>query len=205
MVNGNEPNYICMDSRALALAKHLPDSERLEFYDSVYAAYIKLLNGEKDFVFPDTMLGNLIMQAVETMINGFNTYMKRVNANPSGTTNTQDSMGSQRVAKGSQSNQDQSLDQITNDQISQIKSQLQAEGYTEIEIDDALKKCYGKSIKDLSAYLRTTINNQRNKMKRLPSHDFPQRDYSKVNDELMEQTERDVAQFLKAEQAAGTK
>lgn len=204
MIDGREPNYLCLDTRAVALAKRLSDSERLAFFDGVCAVYAAKLAGDDASAFPDSIVGELIRQAADTLIDGFNTYMGRVKANPSGKKRTDNPMGGQWAANDTQSNQDQSnQDQINQDQINQIKVQLMADGYTEPEIESALKRCSGKAVRNLPAYLRQTMDNQRQSNKPLPSQNYGQRDYTGVQAELMEEQQNRIMDFIKQERGEG--
>ena len=194
MIDGREPNYICLDTRALTLARLLQDSDRLAFFDGVCEAYTAKLSGEEFSAFPDNMVGDLIKQAVNTMIDGFDTYMKRVTAN----SEWRLSLTGHRQVIDPQSNQDQSnKDQSNKDQINQIKQQFRAEGYTEAEIEDALKRCTGKSVRNIAGYLRQTMDNQRQQQKHIIAHNYTQRDYSETQAELMEEQDREMMEYLK--------
>lgn len=198
MIDGREPNYICLDTRALTLAKRLSDPERLAFFDGICASYAAKLNGAEAPAFPDDITGDLIRQAEKTLVDGFDKYMGRVYANPSGKKRTVDPTGSQWGANDAQSNQDQiNKDQITQDQINQFV----AEGYSESEIDDAIKRCGGKSsIRNISAYLRRTMDNvrqEKNTGKTVSAQDYKQRDYSSVGAEIKEEMTRRIEQHKK--------
>ena len=79
------------------------------------------------------------------------------------------------------------------------------EGFDQHEIDNAMNRARGKPVHDLAAYIRRTIENERKQGKRiLPAQDFTQRDYSGVQDELMQQLAADMEQF-KEEQQEGNK
>ena len=74
--------------------------------------------------------------------------------------------------------------------------QLRAEGYTGEEIERALKRCEGKRVRNLPAYIRQSIENERTQAKRiLPAQDFTQRDYSGVQDEMMKNLAEEMRQF----------
>ena len=200
MIDGREPNYICLDTRVMRLVRRLSDTERLTFFDAFLTAYEKKLSGDDLSVFPDNMVGDLLRQAAETMSNGYDTYMGRANANPQGK-NGRMSMTSHRPVNDTQSNQDQ-INQIQ-DYINQIKQKLSAEGFDECEIDSAVIRSKGKRIRDLAAYVRRTIENERRQGKRiLPAQDFAQRDYSGVQDELMQSLAEDMRQYKKEQQEA---
>ena len=205
MIDGREPNYICLDTRVMRLVRRLNDADRLSFIDGFLAAYDDKLSGTRSSAFPDNMVGDLLRQAAETMSNGFDAYMGRANANPEGK-NGRMSMTGHRPDNDTQSNQDQiNQDQTIQDQINQIKQQLIAEGYDGSEIDSALKRSKGKRVRDLAAYIRRTIENERRQAKRiLPAQDFAQRDYSGVQDELMQQLAADMEHY-KEEQQEGNK
>lgn len=188
MIDGREPNYICLDTRAMRLVRRLSDPERLIFFDSFLSAYDGKLSGNIPS-FPDNMVGDLLRQAAETMSNGFDTYMGRTTANPQGK-NGKMSMTGHRQANDIQSNQDQ-INEDQNIQDHQIKQQLMAEGFEESEIEHALNRSKGKRVRDLAAYVRRTIENQR-QQNRVPAQDFQQRDYSGVQKELMDSLARDM-------------
>ena len=86
---------------------------------------------------------------------------------------------------------------INSNQIqSQDMEQLRAEGYTGEEIERALKRCEGKRVRNLPAYIRQSIENERTQAKRiLPAQDFTQRDYSGVQDEMMKNLAEEMRQF----------
>ncbi len=86
---------------------------------------------------------------------------------------------------------------IKSNQIqSQDMEQLRAEGYTGEEIERALKRCEGKRVRNLPAYIRQSIENERTQAKRiLPAQDFTQRDYSGVQDEMMKNLAEEMRQF----------
>ena len=205
MIDGREPNYICLDTRVMRLVRRLNDADRLSFMDGFLAAYDDKLSGTRSSAFPDNMVGDLLRQAAETMSNGFDAYMGRANANPEGK-NGRMSMTGHRPDNDTQSNQDQiNQDQTNQDQINQIKQQLIAEGYDGSEIEAALIRSKGKCVRDLAAYIRRTIENERRQGKRiLPAQDFAQRDYSGVEDELLQQLAEDMEHY-KEEQQEGNK
>lgn len=178
MIDGREPNYICLDTRALKLVRRLSDSERLVFFDGLYSIYLDKLTGNESFFFPDTMAGELLRQAAQTLIVGFDTYMKRVNAN----SDWRNSLTDHKQVNDQQSNQDQiNKDQYNQDQINQIKMQLKAEGYSGSEIDKAFARSEGKRVKNLISYIRQSINNERQEYrtgKRVPAQEYSQRDYT---------------------------
>ena len=205
MIDGREPNYICLDTRVMRLVRRLSDTERLTFFDAFLITYEEKLSGNNFSAFPDNMVGDLLRQAAETMSNGYDTYMGRANANPQGK-NGRMSMTGHRPVNDTQSNQDQiNQDQTTQDQINQIKQQLMAEGFNQYEIDNAVNRARGKPVHDLAAYIRRTIENERKQGKRiLPAQDFAQRDYSSVQDELMQQLAAEMEQFKEAQQEGNT-
>ncbi len=205
MIDGREPNYIGLDTRVIRLVRRLDDSDRLSFLDGFLSAYDDKLSGDNSSAYPDNIVGDLIRQAAETMSTVFDTYIGRTNAN----SEWRKSLTGQRQVNDPQSNQDQinqdqiNQDQINQDQINQIKQQLTAEGYDGSEIDNALKRSKGKRVRDLAAYIRRTIDNERKQAKRiLPAQDFAQRDYSGVEDELMQNLAEDMKHF-KEEQKGG--
>ena len=203
MIDGREPNYICLDTRVIALVRRLQDQDRLAFFDGICAAYAVKLAGEDSYTFPDSIMGELMKQAADTMIDGFDKYMGRVNANLSGKKRDVDPMGSQWVANGTQSNQDQSnKDQYNRDQINQIKAQLMTDGYTDSEINSVISRCSGKRVNNLMSYIRQSIDNERKKKqkaKRVPAQEYGQRDYSSVQDELIAQQDKEMEEYLKKE------
>ena len=204
MIDGREPNYICLDTRAFKILQRLSDSERLTFYDGLYAVYLDNLNGTQVAVFPDNVAGDLLRQAAETLIDGFNTYMRRVNANLTGKKTTDNPMGTQWVPNAPQSNKDQyNQDQYNQDQINQIKLQLKAEGYSGSEIDKALTRCGGKRVRNLTAYIRQSIDNVRQNGKRVPGQEYEQRDYSGVQAELIAQQDHEMEEYIRHEREAG--
>lgn len=196
MIDGREPNYICLDTRSLALVRRLSDSDRLLFFDGLYAAYTDKLNGTSEYVYPDNMVGDLIKQAAVTMDDGFDTYMRKVNANPSGKKTSDNPKGNHRVATDSQSNKDQiNKDQNNKDQSNQIMQELIDDGYTDTEISSALKKCDFSSVRNPAAYVRQTIENQRKQLAKsnhVPAQDFQQRDYSDVDNEYKNQLAEEI-------------
>ncbi len=189
MIDGREPNYICLDTRAMRLVRRLSDPERLIFFDSFLSAYDDKLSGSASS-FPDSIVGHLRRQAAETMSNGFDAYMSRTTANPEGK-NGRMSMTGHRQANDTQSNQDQIKEDQIIDQINQIKQQLTAEGFDESEIENALNRSKGKRVRDLTAYIRRTIENQRQQT-RVPVQDFQQRDYSSVQKELIDNLAKEM-------------
>ena len=73
--------------------------------------------------------------------------------------------------------------------------QLRAAGYTDSEIDRAKKRCEGKRIRNLPAYLKQSIDNERADRaigKRVSAQDYEQRDYSEVEEEI----KRDLAKRI---------
>ena len=205
MIDGREPNYICLDTRAIRLVRRLSDPERLIFFDSFLSAYDDKLSGNYPSAFPDNMVGDLLKQAAETMSNGFDAYMGRANANPEGR-NGRKSLASHRQVNDIQSNQDQiNQDQTITDQINQIKQQLITEGYEGFEIDNALNRSKGKRVRDLAAYIRRSIENERRQGNRIiPAQDFTQRDYSGVPKEMLDNLAKEVKQFQKDQQEGNT-
>ena len=73
--------------------------------------------------------------------------------------------------------------------------QLRAAGYTDSEIERAKKRCGGKRIRNLPAYIKQSIDNERHDRavgKHVSAQDFEQRDYSEVE----EQIKRDLAKRI---------
>ena len=68
---------------------------------------------------------------------------------------------------------------------------------TEAEIEDALKRCTGKSVRNIAGYLRQTMDNQRQQQKHIIAHNYTQRDYSETQAELMEEQDREMMEYLK--------
>ena len=196
MIDGREPNYICLDTRVLTLVRRLSGSEKLIFYDGLYAAYIDKLNGTADYVCPDNMVGDLIKQAAVTMDDGFDSYMRKVNANPTGKKASDNPKGTHRVAGDPQSNKDHiNKDQNNKNQSNQIMQDLIEEGYAETEISSALAKCDFSTVRNPAAYIRQTIENQRKQqpiVKRVSAQDFQQRDYSGVDMELAQKAGEEI-------------
>lgn len=84
-------------------------------------------------------------------------------------------------------------------QSNQIREQLRAEGYTGDEIDRALKRCEGKRIRNLPAYIKQSIDNERRQGKRLlPAQDYEQRDYTGVQEQYLRELETRITN-LRAE------
>lgn len=78
----------------------------------------------------------------------------------------------------------------------EIRETLRKKGASLTEIDAAMRDCEGIEMKSPANYLWTVILNNRKKAKKvLPSHDFPQRSYDGVDEEMMANLAREMEDF----------
>ena len=206
MINGREPNYICFDTMALKMSRRLSDSERLSFYDGLMNAYQDKLEG-KSSDFPDSMIGDLLMQAAETMSKYFDLYMKKASGNKpektSGVPVVDQCITSGVPVVDQCTESDQYHNDIYNDNFNQIKTRLIADGFTKAEIDFAINKCNGRRVRNLDGYIRKIIEEERRtKPGTINAQNYEQRDYSGVQDELIAEQDREMEEFMKKEAAA---
>lgn len=211
MIDGREPNYICLDTRALKIVRRLSDGERLAFFDQIWTAYQRKLNGDNPPGFPESIIGDLLSQAWDTLSAGFDSYMSRARANPNGNNGKRHgdvndiAETGHRDVNDIQSNQDhQKDDQPKEDHLNQIKSQLEAEGYQSAMIDEVINRSRGKTINHPLNYFRTAlerIKKDESITVPIPAQDFEQRDYSGMPAEDMARLAAEMAEF-KANHAA---
>ena len=65
--------------------------------------------------------------------------------------------------------------------------QLKAAGYTDSEIERAKKRCGGKRIRNLPAYIKQSIDNERHERavgQHVSAQDYEQRDYTEVEEQI---------------------
>lgn len=95
-------------------------------------------------------------------------------------------------------------DNINHQDQSQSQSQgldrLRADGYTDQEIERAISRANGKRVRNMEAYIRKSINNERQQRR---SGDYSQRDYSGVQAELEAQQDKDMEEFMRQEKEGG--
>jgi len=80
---------------------------------------------------------------------------------------------------------------------SQGRDRLRADGYTDQEIDRAISRASGKRVRNMEAYIRKSISNERQQQKRVPAQDYSQRDYTGVQEEIEERNRAEVEEKLK--------
>ena len=206
MAEVHEPAYLCVDTRAAKIVRRLSDEDRLAFFDAVLALYFKILAGEMDFDFPDSLLGDLLRQAGDTLVDGYRAYIQKITArrgknqqnsgDPPPTDQRPIADYSPTDQRGTDArNQDQNNLYEVNDKT--IKA-LRAEGFDDSEIDEAISRSRGRQLTDPVAYLRKAILNGREKMqKKLPAKDYPQRSY----DAVQAHVEADMARRVAAHEA----
>lgn len=88
--------------------------------------------------------------------------------------------------------------------------QLRSEGFADWEIEKAITRAAtrseGKTIRNLEAYIRQAIKDERAKRragKRVPAQDYNQRDYSGVQDELIAEQDREMEEYMRREKEGG--
>ena len=201
------PKYFCVDTRAARLVARLPPEARLQFYDGVYSAFTCRVEDAEILDFPDTFEGDLTRQAVETMLDCFETYRRRAFANPGGKKKGADQadeqeqptgnpLGSQWVGNDLQQTSSSCNESPFND--SSIFSALQAEGYSEQEIRLGLLKISGRpGIKDVPSYLRKVLDEMRKRPgKTVTAQQYTQRSYAGEQEDAM-------ARMIQLGQASG--
>ena len=82
---------------------------------------------------------------------------------------------------------------------------MKSEGFDDHEIEMALSRSNGKHVRDLTAYVRKTIENvrQHQTWKRVSAQDYSQRDYSGVHAELEAQQDQEMEEFMRQEKERG--
>lgn len=89
-------------------------------------------------------------------------------------------------------------DNINHQDQSQSQSQgldrLRADGYTDQEIERAISRASGKRVRNMEAYIRKSINNERQQRR---SEDYSQRDYTGVQEEIEERNRAEIEEKLK--------
>lgn len=202
MIDGREPNYICLSTRVLNLVKMLSDLDRLSFLDGFIEGYERKLSGEASSLATDGIVGELLRQALETMGDCFDSYMKKVNANPSGRKPSDFQEATHRVPigypEGTHRQPKINKSNINKSNINQIKSNLIKQGYSEREIEQALSGIKNPdSIRDTEAYIKKTIENARKKQPHVTAQDYSQRDYTDEQSRIEAETEEEMQEWIK--------
>ena len=200
--------YLRINRGCLEIVCTLGEHEKAVFLDQCLAWFLQLEQGE-EIKMVDTGNATLNLAMREEMAEldeGFIQYMHRATNTKKG----KDTNGTPQVHQRDTNGTPQAhLTEQTKPKenyiqnIEQTKSDLVRYGCTTDEISMAVASVKDwTDIQNPTAYLLQIIKNQRQKSRKvLPAQNFPQRDYSDVNKQVMDDLAREMADF-KAEEGA---
>ena len=197
------PDWFKLSGAALADVCLMDDAEMLTFIKALCEMRDNAMNPDYHPEDIGGFVGRAIQREFDVFRQGVRSYMKLVNANPSG-----NPKGTQCLPNGypmSTQTEQNRKDRRTEETVEQTRQELIRSGYSEWEIDNAIKTVKSwDGIRNRTGYIIGIIKKERNRpTKTVLAQQYEQRDYSGVQAELIAEQDREMEEYMKQEKEDG--
>ncbi|MBR4577369.1 MAG: hypothetical protein IKO25_09205 [Clostridia bacterium] len=190
MIDG-KPEWFRLSGAALADVILFDNAGKLAFIEAVCQMYDHALDPDYRPDSGEGFVGRAIDRQFDCFKNGIDSYMRLVNANPSGRPK-----GTQRVDNADPKRREQTKKEIEEEIENETKQELIRSGFNDNEISDALKTISSwDGIENRVGYLIQIMRNQRIQKKKNLAQRYSQRNYSGEDDDAMSRMLADMSRM----------
>ena len=182
MIDG-KPEWFRFSGIALADVCLMDDTGKLKFINAVCEMYQNAMNPDYKPEPGGGFEGRAIDRQFDSFREGIDSYMKLVNANPTGKPK-----GTQRLPNGYPNRTERRTEKIVEEIEEQTRQELLRSGYTEDEINLAVRSVKSwEGIENKTGYIIKIIKSQRSKNRNtVNAQQYTQRDYSGEQEEAFQ-------------------
>lgn len=197
MIDGY-PDYLRLSSSAMADVVLMDDENRAIFINSLCDMFTHVFEENYSPNDYSGFVGRAIKRQYQEMVRGIAVYMNNVNN------------GRKRQCRSSdEAVPEQCLDQQNRTElrteqnriektIEQTRTELKQQGFSLSEINEAILSVNDpRKVKNWTTYLSGIIRNRRTQRPTVNAQQYPQRDYSDIQNELIAEQDADMQEWLK--------